>query len=399
MVDTAWQREERIKKQQEEERQENERRRAQQKELLRIQKIDQEQDNFIRAVQRTRQVRANKDVWSRQPDWVKSLPLTPMTAPPTQGRKQKILYSMTGKVTLTDEERAHRVAQQKKVLQSMNLYGEIHRKLPGSVPQAIVPVIPLGRSCGTTTTVRMIVRALSESRYDLDTTAAIDFAGQGSSLSSWFGGSQQYTMRSLFNFINRDVAGVLGISEVFAPGRKGEYFLENLEEKKKRKEVDIDDVYTLLSYIRPSGGTVIIDCDYAEDGVNLTSALLSQQVIFLSPPDSQSEEELRRVTQMFRNVFGDEDYKKLMEKSKIVTPGVVPDINTKKGIRVVSGMQQKLCETAGIPGENKFIIPYDKHVELPPLHWTKIQEKTRTALRQIAAHIISSVVGPYKGSF
>ena len=61
----------------------------------------------------------SQKVWARRPMWLRAMKnaTVPLSDPPTEGRKEMLKYKLTGKISLTDEEKRRRVKALKTVEQ------------------------------------------------------------------------------------------------------------------------------------------------------------------------------------------------------------------------------------------------------------------------------------------
>lgn len=125
LISTSWKKEEEEKQRKKQQEEEEKRRGKLRKEIKRRAAMDNSRDKFLEEHERKQRERSIKEEWMELPQWIKKMPRTSLSEPPTEGSFNMMKYKMTGKVQLTEEEEKRRKKQLKKVKLAMDM----HRKL------------------------------------------------------------------------------------------------------------------------------------------------------------------------------------------------------------------------------------------------------------------------------
>lgn len=402
LITTSWAEKEREKKRSLDKRNEEMERRQ---ELRRLKDFSEDEKKRIKLEHSHEKItseRRNRNMWLNMPQWVKSLPRTLLSEPPTEGAWNKLVYSSTKKVKLTDNERRKRVSQLKLVEESMDIYNRTHQYLPSSKKTAFVTVVPVMSGSGSSVTVRCLSKAMSESRRDIDLSMSLDFGEAGNDLISWFRGaieSSSLSMRTLLNFIAQEEAkgasesGRVSLTpaDTFTPAGAGEVVLPNRNPLKSRAIIGVEQVVSLSEFSSHSPGICFYDCDPNNKSSFAASVAYSSVNIFVLPISSKAPEELERLINIIREINPD-NYREALEHSILIVSGLNEKFNEKEGRDITRKVINACSEKVGIPIDRCFSVPYDKALASPPVKWEHISLLTAHQYRKICAMIIESII-------
>lgn len=395
LVNTSWQLDQQQAEAVEEKKRAQEEKMSVMRETNRRLAVDNRLADFEKSVSESQHRRHIREQWMALPTWIKKMPRTPLTAPPTEGRKEKIKYSMTGKVSLTEAERGRRIRNLKRVQVAIKDYETIHRPFPEGASMVPVAVVPLFPGVGSTMISRGISRAFAENRLDYGISAVVDLGGGDNRLPAWYEkvGRKAVMMKSILRLI-RDYTGPLPhMNETFQRGGEGEYLLENHPAPERRIDPGIEDVVDIYRYMRPTKGVGIFDCDSQDKDSMLASVALAKTRIFVLPIAADAHKKLAALFEEIRESVGEDRYQKIVDNSVLVISGLTPSTGTEKGKRILSQILSKSADTVGIDPDRTILIPHDKALDDPPLAWDSLKFSTAHTFRWLAGRIVSDVVG------
>lgn len=396
IIETSWER-----KQREQELREAKKRAALEekrkaKEFERISKIDQnniEYGNIIEDKKRKRQLREKR---IGLPAWIKEMPVTPLSAPPTQGKMNKARYKATKKVVLTTEEHNQRVKNLRRVKESTEIYKDIAQKLPRSINS--IAIVPLGSGSGSTVLTRALSEAIHESRKNLATSQdkkignvfVVDCAREKNDLIRWYGNKKTiYSyLYSFFNYINEKGSYPPSIEFVFPEGAEGQYFLKNSPDKNAFVELTIGKMTQLIEYVEMNRGTAIYECDPNNQESTFAAVLAAQYVIFVAPVSNKTPDKIGEFARTLSAIEPDRA-EEIMRNSSVVTMGTNKSFNTKKGLGIIKKIHQACAASSHIDDDRFFYVPFDAAMSSPPLKWKSVSYVTKTRIRKIAAQVFN----------
>lgn len=395
LIGTSWGLRAQLEEERETKAQEEKEKARKRKELNRRIAIDNSQAEFMDKHEKTLHKRKIKEKWLSMPPWIKKMPRTPLSDPPTVGKKEILLTKMTGKTHLTDAERKQRTRDLQKLKLSINDYEKIHQKFDG-VRMLPTAVMSLGDGVGGTMLVRAMSAALAESRGDYGKVVSLDLAPAGNKFNEWFGikNNQYAYMKSVYKWINSQ-DNSLGVD--FIPSANGiEFHLSNRPEKNHRVEPTEQLVMTLYQSVSAESGVLLFDCSYDEFDSALLSVLLSTTPVFVLPLHKDAISKLNNVfnTLESRGV-PPEKIQEIKDNCILVASSIVQEMSDAKGREIVKNFLSKAASDCGISGgdndERLIHIQYDKQLEHHPLNWKKTGFLAQHAVRSICGFIVDDV--------
>lgn len=395
LIATSWQMEEAEKEKKQAEQKAKEEDQEDLRSVNRRLAIDERVADFEKNVESSQRRRKIREEWLSLPEWIRNMPRTPMSDPPTEGRKEILKYRLTGKVSLTEEERKRRLYQMQRIKIAIQDYETIHRPFPEKAPMNPVAVIPVGKSVGGTMISRGISRALSENRIDYGSTAVIDLGSTENRLPLWYEDQRnsRTNMKFILSYI-RDTPGKLRrMSETFSMGGDGEYYIFNHSSKERRVNPTMRDVVDLYRYIRPTSGVAIFDCDRGDMDSLIAATALAKTRIFVLPISKDAPELLEELLQEIHGALGEENYRKVLNTSVLVISGLVPTTGTPKGKKALKEIIERCSDISLIDPKRSVIIPHDASLVEPPMYWNRLKFSTAHSFRWLAGRIVSDVVG------
>lgn len=343
-----------------------------------------------------RRRRAMRDEWTLMPKWIKSMPRVPMNAPPTEGRLEKMRYSVTGKVTLTEDERKRREAALTRLSAAMDTHRKIHRALPPGTPMSPVTVISLGSGIGGSMLTRAMSKALVMSRGDMGTYAAVDLARAGSSLSRWYSGGEKEraTLRHVLAQSQNPQLSDLRVVDLFPPGGQGEHYLANSADVYRRATPSAYDVMFLYKFMRSTPGIGFFDCDDDNMEALTVAASMSTSIVFVLPLSKDAPALLADMVVRMREEFG-EIADKALSRSIIVVSGSKPRAASKEALATMKALGVSSAKKAGLPENRVVVIPFDKALATPPLKWEAVGFPAAHAIRTICGMLVDDALDRY----
>lgn len=344
-----------------------------------------------------RRKRKLKEEWMTMPKWVKSLPVTPLSAPPTEGKKEKALYALTKKVTLTDEERAKRETQAKRLKMAISDYNNIHREFPQGTPMVPVTVISLKEKSGGTTLSRCLSAITHQSRGDLGEVAVLDFSGPDSSLTHLYGslGKGNPRKKVIMYHIVRTLSYLLetkpNLIDIFPTSDRGEFYLDNISAPEKRVKIDIKEVIDLYKLVRPTSGICYFDCDTSNIRALITSAIISHTVIFVVPLDKKTSSNMGALLEEMKESMKPEDYQEMLDNALIVFSASHSKMMYKENVAKIRKFVTGIKDKYGFKQDVK-IIPFDPALKNLPFNIDRVKFSTGHVLREIVSYIIDRAI-------
>lgn len=398
LVDTAWS----LKQKEEEAKQERIRAEKERRESLRKTNrqfaIDQRLAKFEKDVEKNNQTRRLREDWLKLPKWIRSMPRTPLTAPPTQGFSNIMRHNLTGKVVLTDEERSQRERDLQKMKTAIYDYTTIHRSLPNGHPCVCVAVVPLGHEVGATMISRAISASFAENRADLGVSSVISLGVGRTMLSSWYDQTirRQVMLKSVLNLIRGDNEMNVTMTDVFLIGGEGEFLLENHQAAERRVDPSFEDVIDLYRFCKDVDGVLLFDCD-ASDQDSIEGALaICHTPIFVLPMARDASDRLSEALSRVKQNLDDASFQELLDHSIIVISGVNTKLQGKEATQAMKKLAYKVASENGILKSNIIVIPFTKALHRVPLAWDKLPFDIAHQFRSIAGMIVSNIVGKVK---
>lgn len=357
--------------------------------------IDERVADFEKNVAESQRRRKIREEWLSLPEWIKNMPRTPMSDPPTEGRKEMFNYRLRGKVTLTDEERNRRINQMKRIKLAIQDYETIHRPFPEKTPMNPVAVIPVGKSVGGTMISRGISRALRENRLEYGVSTIIDLGSTENRLPMWYenANTQRTNMKFILKYIRETTGSLRFMSETFSMGGDGEYYIFNHSSPERRINPTMRDVADLYRYIRPTSGVAIFDCDRGDMDSLIAATALAKTRIFVLPIAKDAPELLMELLDDIKESLGEERYRRVIDNSILVISGLVPTTGTPKGKKALQDIIEKCSDVSGIDPKRSVIVSHDPALVRPPMPWGKLRFSTAHSFRWLAGRIISDVLG------
>mgnify|MGYP002713378941 CR=1 FL=1 len=403
LVETQWEKEQRLQREQEEARERKKQHRKDLQEVNRRIGIDDQIAKYQEDTERKLENRRKREEYMNMPQWIKDLPRTPMTAPPTEGTKEMMRYKLTKKVTLTESEERKRRVENARVKSSMELYKKISQEIPHQTTS--VSVISIQPGFGSTSLTAGLSLALSESRMHKGPTFSIDLGSENNDMEKWFfkpNKSHTIGVKNIVNQVTRDNENALkdiGSTEILPAYSKGNFYLINDKGKKREdfKNNTIRKVARLHQYIvdtTPNHGVILFDCDPMNMELVLTSLALTTTHIFLIPANSKADVLLIDFFNKISDVFtNQEEIDKILDNSIVVLVGRSPKMAGKEASIAMKSLVVKSAKSVGIDEDRTFVIPFDKSLTKPPIKWSQVSFVTKHMLRSICAVIVEDAVG------
>lgn len=396
LIGTSWGLRAEMEEEKERKEQELREKKKKRRELNRRVAIDNSQAEFMDQHEKTMQKRKIKEKWMSMPMWIRKMPRVPLSAPPTQGRKEILLTKMTGNVHLTEEEKKKRIRDLKRLKLAIADYESIHRLFDNGLRMLPTAIISFGEEVGGTMVTRSMSSAIAESRGDYGKVVSFDFSVAGNKFSEWFGISndQHAYMKSVYKWIMSQ-SNSFGVD--FIPTSNGtEYHLANRHEKNRRIPPTDDVVVSLYKSVIGEQGVLLMDCDYREEEAALVAAILSATPIFVVPLHKNA---ISRIQDFFTTLeqrgVSQEKIRSMKNNCIVIASSIVPEMSDKKGREVVKSFLGKLTEECGIDGGNNnervIHIAYDKGLNYKNFNWRKLSFATQHSIRSVCGMVIGDV--------
>lgn len=403
LFETQWEKEKRLQREKEEAKEQKKEHRKKLQEVNRRIGIDDQLAQYQEDTERKLRNRQKRNEYMNMPQWVKDLPRTPMSAPPTEGTKEMMRYKLTKKVTLTDAEANRRKVENARVKSSMELYKRISQEIPNQTTS--VSIISIQPGFGSTTLTTGLSLALSESRMQKGPTISIDLGPEDNTMDNWFfkpNKSRSIGVKNIVNQVIRDNENALqsiGSTEILPAYSKGNFYLIN-DKGKKREEFKtntVKKIANLYQYIvdtTPNHGVILFDCDPENMELVLTTLALTTTHIFLIPANSKADVLLidffNKISEVFTN---QEEIDRILDNSLVVLVGRSPKMTGKEASIAMKSLAEKSAKSVGIDGDRAFVVPFDRALAKPPMKWSQVSFATKHMLRNICAVIVEDAVG------
>lgn len=403
LVETQWEREQRLQREKDEAREQKREHRKQLQEVNRRIGIDDQLAKYQEDAERKLQNRQKRDEYMNMPQWVKDLPRTPMSAPPTEGTKEMMRYKLTKKVTLTKSEENRRKVENARVKSSMDLYRRISQNIPNKTTG--VSIISIQPGFGSTALTAGLSMAISESRMQKGPTISVDFGAENNTMNQWFfkpNASRKVGVKNIVNQVIRDNENALqsiGCTEILPAYSKGNFYLIN-DKGKKREEFQnntvkkIANLYRYIVDTTPNHGVMLFDCDPENTELVLTTLALTTTHIFLIPANSKADVLLidffNKISEVFTN---QEEMDTILDNSMVVLVGRTPKMSGKDASMAMKSLAVKAAQSVGIDENRAMVVPFDKAFVNPPMKWSQVSFATKHMLRGICANIVEDAIG------
>lgn len=395
IINTQWGIEEQKEHEEERKRQEQLEHERSLHEADRIAGIDKKKSDAMERMERNRKARELKNSWASMPNWIKEMPRTPLSAAPTEGTSNKLKYNVFGKVQLTENEKNKRLADLKRLHQSIEDYNSIHQDaIDNRMPS--VAVIPTADGSGGTVITRLLSKAIAESRHDLGNVVSIDLGTRNHQLVSWFQdnrGTRYINMNSLLNIIGRQSIDEYSPPELLPKAGRGEYYLVNSGSGGKKIDPSAEDVVTLYDFVNngKSSGVTLLDCDpFDHDSMAMSSAISVSTVFIVNL--MEGEERLSSAITTLRRVINDEEVFDDIIRNAIIVGNITDEegMNKENFTEAINSLKE-CSRISGIPLKRCHVIPYENSLSNPPLKWNDISWTTKHSLRKVCGDIINII--------
>lgn len=399
LISTSWKKEEEEKQRKKQQEEEEKRRGKLRKEIKRRAAMDNSRDKFLEEHERKQRERSIKEEWMELPQWIKKMPRTSLSEPPTEGSFNMMKYKMTGKVQLTEEEEKRRKKQLKKVKLAMDMHRKIAREVMFS-GVAYVPVVGFGSDdshIGSTAVTRCIMKSLSDSRPGIDALLAVDFGDSKNNFSDWFtNGSMQYV------FLNHFIGWIKSGNESYDTGMFSvvdgrQMFLSNHKGGKQRVNVSIDTIATAYSFLNKNirRGFIIADHDINEAEGSLAGITLATTPVFVVPIERNAAQKISTMLSILESSVSSERFDTIKKRVVLVTNSASSDLAEPKARDIVSKFLDSVARECGLNTSRTVNIPYDTGLTRKPLQWQKVSFPTQHMIRTICSFIIDDLIEDY----
>lgn len=398
LVNTAWEQAEAERQAAEDAERARKERIEAKREASRHMAVEEQRMQTDAKAEQVRRRRALRDEWTLMPDWIKAMPRVPLSAPPTEGRIEKMRYSVTGKVTLTENERKRREGALRRLQAAMDAHRRIHRRFPPMTPMSPVTVISLDSGIGGSMLIRAMSKALVMSRGDYGTYAAVDLARVGSDLSRWYsrGERERATLRHVLAQSQNPQLSDLKVVDLFPPGGPGEHYLSNSNDAYRRATPNVFDVTFLYKFMKSTSGIAFFDCDDDNWEALTVAASLSTSLIFVVPLSREAPTLMQDMVRRLRDDLGD-IADKLLASAVIVVSGSKPQAASKKGVATMQDLGRSCAESIGLPEDRVVAVPFDRALASPPLNWKNVTFPAAHAIRTICGILVDDALARYDG--
>lgn len=394
---TAWKKEAEAEERKSQALKEEAEKKRQIEKLKRRKLMDDSQDRFFAEHEKKQRERSIKEEWMELPRWIKSMPRTSLSEPPTEGSWNIMRYKMTGKVVLTEAEEKRR----KKMLSRVKMAIDSHKKIAQNIAldnTVYIPVVGFGEDghVGSTTLTRCIMQALNDSRPSIDNLTAIDFGGKESDFSSWFvqGNDQYVFLKNVMDWINnKDMPFDRGMFPTV--GGSNQFFISNRSGGKSRKKVTIDTVAQMYSSLNIGRGFIIADHDIREPQGLLAGLALSSSPVFVVPIEKNADSNVSKMLDVLKESVSSQKYEEVKKRAILVASCTTSDLSSAKARKVVGDFLVSVSHECGLNPDRVITIPYDPGLTVKPLQWSKVSFSTQHMVRKICGYIVDDVYYDY----
>lgn len=385
----------------EREQQEKEQEQQRRREMIELNKnleLDEKSQEIAKKYRDQKKRQETLKKWAERPEWLRNMKVTPLSAPPTEGTKEMLLYKLTKKVELTSDERKRREKQAKNLAQALNDHNKIHQELPPGSPLAPVTVVSVSHGTGGTTMTRCLSAAMQMSRYDFGNSFSVDMSFKNSEFAPKFGKSFNNSVMRLRLFLkamrDKKYASLDPTTIIPAsPDNPREYFLDNLDKDSFRVEPGIADVVDFYNSIRGQEGFLFFDCDYYNMDALMGSMILSNTVIFVVEPLTDNIHKVQEIIDRYK-LFVDEDPNSMqvIDNAKLVIMANDKRFMTKNNLHSLKRVLNKMAGELSIEQESTYLVPFDKSLGTSPLSFNNANLYTAHVIRSIAGEIVEDAI-------
>jgi len=394
---TSWTLREHKAQEEEKKKKQEEKRKKRMKQINRKMAIDERSSRIEKQREEDKKKRSLKDNWLLMPQWIKKMPRTSLQAPPTEGVKEKALYALTKKVTLTEDEENKRKAQLKRLKIAIDDYESIHREFPEGTRLSPITVVSLGNDAGGTIISRSLSAVIAQSRNDLGNVVTMDFSHPDSELHNLYGtfGKENVNRKTTMRHIVKQL-GVLrhdgySFTDVYPIGGDHEYYLDNFAEPERRVDIGIKEVAGLYKFMRKTEGVCIFDCDLSNIDALITSMIMSSAAIFVVPLRRDTDQKFQDLLAELKQNMSDKDYTNIINNAQVVFSASNPKMMEEKNLKNIKKFLYKLTKENNIPTD-PIIIPFDKAVKTVPFRVERMKFSTSHIFRKIAGKCIDFII-------
>ena len=374
---------------------------AQKKEVRSLERdlaMDKKSQELSDLYEKDKQRQREQEEWMRLPEWIKMIKTIPLDDPPTEGKKEKLLYTLTKRVELTDNERKRREKMIHLRDQAIDDHEKITRELPENSPLCPVTVISTSRGAGGSSITRCISDALQMSREGGSACVSIDLSGADSELFSFFRNTPpRMNMRNflrsyLTEHRNVPPAVILPKSET----NQQEFFLENSDSVSRRMEPSVKDVANIYSALRDMEGFILFDCDTQNMGATCTAMLLSNTIVFAVDPLQESMDNVTKTINEYKKFVENKTHAmNVLNHVLIVLTAQDKRLMTRDNLVTIKKMLNNVCDTLGMDHDRGHIIPYDKALSVHPFSIRGARLSTAHRIRSIVSIIVNDAIMKY----
>lgn len=404
LVNTSWGLEEQRRQEQEQRLEQKREAEDRKKQASRALAIEDKKISYHEQVERQRAHERKRARWMSMPGWVRSMPHTPLSAPPTMGRKNKAKYALTGKVELCEEEKTQRIADLKRLDLAMKSHESIHRNFVSPQTVGVVTVVPLVEGVGATTLVDAMMCSFAASRGDLGAYAAVDFSDERSTFSKHFSSKTHsgITLKHTLGGLYEGKLNGLTVTETFPSIGKYRFALSNPSVGPRRASIGAKDIALMYQFLQHSSGLAWFDVSAPTDMLNekvmSVCAYFSDVTIFVLPLSSSAPDKLREALLSISQMFDDEDQEawvKFLSSVIVVATGPTPKTRTPEGLSMMSKVVDVSIDGIGIDHERGFVIPFDEAFSVAPVQWEKARFAASHSVRSICGAVMDTMSGQH----
>lgn len=400
LISTSWKQEEEQEESLKEEQQEKLKKKRLQREMKRRIAMDNSQAEFFKEHEKRQQERAIRNEWMTMPYWIKSMPRTPMSDPPTEGRMNILKYKLTGKVELTERESNRRKKKLGRIKLAINDHKNVGRDIYYSYLNPVCVVgVGIQEGIGTSTIARCVAQGLDDSRPRSEMVLAVDYGRPGNKFTQMYSTSNDsfVFLRHAMNWLRNedeqfDIDLIPTVSGSHSTGRLK--FLGNKSDDRLRENADIDSVALLYRSMSNRTGFLITDNSLSPDELDAfrASMALANTPVFVLPISREAPDMLRNILGVVRETMGEDKYHKVLRRAVVVTTATTPELSNGEGSDMVKSFANKVVDQCGLNPERVINVPYDKALTASPVAWRKASFLTQHMVRKICGFIVDDLV-------
>lgn len=345
--------------------------------------------------------------WESMPQWIKAMPRPSLDDPPTIGKKEKLIYKLKKQVVLTDEEKAQRIAQLKKVAMAMDDHDKINKPFLHNHEMAIVSVIPLAQGVGATMLSVALSCVFSLSRQDYGSYGVVNARSTSSGFDRFFSRFYQSDMLKMLHVTNSLLEGRVvnvGMWDVFRAWAGSRYFLANAPVNPTGKVPQLvpKALLKLRDFVKnTSAGVAFFDLapmhtDESAEKLASVSAVVSDVTIFVVPASSKAPammaDALSKIAKNLPNSdAGNALYRNVVSNAVIVLSAPTKETRTKEIMTELNGIARACATETGCDENRVFVIPFDEELAKAPFAWAQVGFAAAHVVRTIAATIVDTM--------